>query len=86
MQPLAAPYLCCYDYGQGGVWLLIDAASPEAITKKFPGLAVFTGRPDWMPSEEELKLRQELEATNFRWDVHSPPTGWLLSYAQNNAT
>ena len=36
-----------------------------------------------MTAEDENKLRQELEATEFRWDVHVPPTGWLLSYAHN---
>jgi hypothetical protein len=85
MPPSPAPYLCCYNYGQGGVWLLVDAASPEEVTNRYPGLTVFIGRPDWMTPEEEERMRQELEATGFRWNVRMPPTGWLLSYAQNEA-
>jgi hypothetical protein len=82
MQPLPAPYLCCYDYGQGGVWLLADAASPEEVTGKYPGLKVFTDRPEWMTSEDEVKLRRELRDTGFHWNVHLPPTGWLVAHAR----
>ena len=82
MQPMPAPYLCCYDYGQGGVWLLADAASPEEVTSKYPGLKVFTERPNWMTNEEETKLRLELEDKGFHWNVHLPPTGWLVSRAR----
>jgi hypothetical protein len=82
MQTLPAPYLCCYDYGQGGVWLLADAASPEEVTSKYPGLKVFTERPTWMTSEDETKLRRELEDTGFHWNVRLPPTGWLAVHAR----
>ncbi len=83
MQPSQAPYLCCYDYGQGGVWLLADASSPAEITRKYPGLTVYTQRPTWMTSGDEIKLRRELEAKEFCWNIHQPPTGWLLSYARD---
>jgi hypothetical protein len=75
------PLLGCYDYGQGAVWLLLDAPSPEAAIAAYPKLTIFGDRPAWMSEAKELELRAELERTGFRWDVRSPPSHWLLSHA-----
>lgn len=39
------PFLAVYDYGQGGVWLLLDAPSVEAARARFSGMTVFGERP-----------------------------------------
>ena len=48
-------FLTCYDYGGGGVWLLLEAPSREAAQDAYPEFTVFETRPDWMTEEEELE-------------------------------
>jgi len=69
-------YLACYGYGQGGVWLLLDAPSHAQAQAAFPGLAVFEERPKWMSESEERVYRQGCEANGFRWHINRP-SGWL---------
>ena len=73
---MSRPFLACYDYGQGGVWLLLDAPSSAAAQRAFPGLRVFEGRPRWMSSSEEAEYRAHCEQTGFRWNIDEPQ-GWL---------
>jgi hypothetical protein len=47
-------FWCVYDYGQGGVWKLIRAASAEEITARFPDLMVFPGSPPFL-SEDVIR-------------------------------
>ena len=82
MPRIRAPYIACYDYGQGGVWLLLDAESPEQINLKYPSLTVFTERPTWMSKDQEVIFRAERENQGFRWNVQLPPTGWLVTLAR----
>jgi hypothetical protein len=81
MKHPGSPLLACYDYGQGGVWLLLDAPSPEAVASKYKGLRVFADKPDWISAHEAQLLRADLESQGFRWSTELPPTGWLLKYA-----
>ncbi len=76
-------FLAVYDYGQGGVWLLLEAPSSEAAKAKFPGLTVFDARPGWMSEQQEQQLRSKCEETGFRWGVQAEPTGWLLYFLSN---
>ena len=41
-------FLACYDYGMGGLWWVIRAASSAHIERVAPALTVFDAVPDWM--------------------------------------
>lgn len=71
------PFLTCYDYGTGGVWLLLDAPTFDAARLAYPEFIVFETRPEWMTDEEELEFRSDCERIGYRWDINEPPTGWL---------
>ncbi len=76
------PLLSVYVYGMGGVWLLIDAETPSEVERKFPQLKVFADRPDWMSSEEKDEYVASCERQGYRWDIDSPPTGWLKNLCE----
>jgi hypothetical protein len=40
-------FLASYDYGQGGVWLYIEAKSPTQITETYRDLTVHKVPPPW---------------------------------------
>lgn len=69
-------HLACYDYGMGGIWVLIDAHSAEQVSRGYPELVVLE-RPDWMDDEQ---LR-DLEAT-MHFDIDEPH-GWLAELARS---
>ena len=50
-------YLTVYDYGMGGVWTFIIAPSPDAITEKYPQLAIVSEPPPWMVERGVEKTR-----------------------------
>jgi hypothetical protein len=74
-------FLACYDYGQGGVWLLLDAPSHTAAQKAFPAITVYESRPAWMSDTEEAEYRAKSESIGFRWHINQP-TGWLQQFAE----
>jgi hypothetical protein len=76
---MGSSFLAVYDYGQGGVWLLLDAPSLEVARGAFPMLTVFEARPEWMSEECEASLRSDCQAKGFRWNALEAPSGWLLS-------
>jgi hypothetical protein len=41
-------FFVVYDYGQGGVWAVVEAAHRDLIAERFPELQVFEERPSWM--------------------------------------
>ncbi len=51
-------YLVVYDYGQGGIWAYVNAASPEEIEQRFPELRVIDEPPAWMTEEYRARLEQ----------------------------
>jgi hypothetical protein len=57
-----AEYLTCYDYGTGGVWLYVEAASAAEIRNTYPELTVFEAPPKSWDAENEALTRQH----NFR--------------------
>ena len=65
-------FLAVYDYGMGGVWVLVDARSPTEITRLYPELEVVTKRPDWMTEAELASLNDSMH-----FDINEPPKGWL---------
>lgn len=53
-------FLCVDDYGQGGIWYLVLADSPDQVTEKLPFLTIVEDRPSWMDDaiyERMKKLR-----------------------------
>ena len=78
--PTTRSYLTCYDYGTGGVWLLLEATSHEAAQRAYPNLIVFETRPEWMSDQDEIEYRADCERIGFHWNVEVPPTGWLKNY------
>lgn len=77
------PLLSVYDYGQGGVWLLVDASSPEQVEAKYPMLVAFSDKPEWMSQEEKAEYMHRCEASGFHWDIDTPPTGWLKQLSES---
>lgn len=71
------PFLVVYDYGMGGVWLLIDARSVEEIESKYPKLKAYEDKPDWMSNSEKSETIQDIENIKYHWDIDENPTGWL---------
>lgn len=54
------PHLVLYDYGQGGVWAFILAASTEAIKQKYPKLAIYDEPPKWMTPADVDDIRGKM--------------------------
>jgi len=73
------PFLAVYDYGQGGVWLVLDAPSHGEAQAAFPWLKVFESRPTWMSESQESEYRVRCAEAGFRWIIDKP-TGWLLNH------
>jgi hypothetical protein len=63
-------FLCCADYGTGGIWLYIVATRPDDIVASYPELTVIDLRPAWMTDEYE-------PGDDMTFDIDQPPTGWL---------
>jgi len=67
-------FLCCYDYGMGGMWVHILARAPNEIGAKYPSLTVVHHRPIWMTDERE-------PGAEMTFDLEDAPTGWLTNLA-----
>ena len=76
------PFLCVYDYGQGGVWLLIDARTPAEIQKAYPELKAFADRPDWMKETEKAEYVASIEKSGRHYDIDKEPDGWLKTLCE----
>ncbi len=59
-------FLTCYDYGQGGIWLYIEAEHPSQITEIYRDLIVFETPPSWWTEEYELAARKH-RSTDPQW-------------------
>lgn len=78
------PVLCVYDYGQGGIWLLIDAESSIQIQRKFQMLKAYDDRPMWMSDAQKAEFVSRCEDKGFHWDIDNEPTGWLKNLVNND--
>jgi len=67
------PYLVVYDYGQGGVWAIINSRSPREITKKYPELKIYRRKPFFMKRETYNQIAQQMTV-----DIDDQPSGWLV--------
>jgi hypothetical protein len=79
------PILAVYDYGQGGIWLIIDARTPQEVAAKYPMLTVPESKPDWMTRTEGMDYLSQIEKSGRHYDIDSPPTGWLKSLVDETA-
>ncbi|PCI33492.1 MAG: hypothetical protein COB54_04110 [Alphaproteobacteria bacterium] len=55
-------YFVGYDYGMGGHWFFIQAASLNEITDKYPNIPVWKEVPDWMfiPPKSDKRFTTEM--------------------------
>jgi hypothetical protein len=68
-------FLTVYDYGMGGIWVVISAHTEKQITVKYPLFTVMSTRPDWMDDAQYLKILE-----NWFFDIDDEPSGWLLDF------
>jgi hypothetical protein len=48
-----------YDYGQGGIWAVVEAISRELIADRFPELQIFERAPAWMDEQTIARIEGE---------------------------
>ncbi len=65
-------FFALYDYGQGGLWVVIRADSVAQIRNRYPQLDVFEGVPPMLDDATVEVIRR----ANVQ-DIDEPPTGWL---------
>ena len=61
-------YLACYDYGQGGIWLYVNAESSDHIKRAYPSLTVFEAAPAFWTDELEMSARKANPETDPFWE------------------
>jgi hypothetical protein len=65
-------FFALYDYGKGGLWVMISAESAEQIRDKYPMLRVFDGEPPMLDSTAiEALHRAGVQR------IEDAPIGWL---------
>jgi hypothetical protein len=69
-------FVSLYDYGQGGLWVIIRAESAAQIREKYPQLQVFEGRPPMLDDSTVAVIR-----SGGVQDIDDPPIGWLAELA-----
>jgi hypothetical protein len=52
-------FVVAYDYGNGGLWGVVDAMSEAEITSAYPELSLVRERPKWMKLELYEKILHE---------------------------
>ncbi|MEW8036129.1 MAG: hypothetical protein AB2588_16825 [Candidatus Thiodiazotropha sp.] len=50
------PYFFVDDYGQGGIWVVVVAESPEQVVAVYPGLSHVQHKPEW--AKNGLKFKE----------------------------
>jgi hypothetical protein len=71
------PFLAVDDYGMGGIWLYIDARSPEEIERVYPELKVFPEPPDFLMPDQLERIESELH-----FDIDEPPRDYLAELVE----
>ena len=54
-------YLVCYDYGMGGLWWHVRAASADQVRAIAPMLTVFETEPEWMTPDQRALIAERGE-------------------------
>lgn len=76
----AKSFFVLYDYGQGGLWAVIRAQSPEQVQRRYPELEVFEHPPAELSTEVLARIRDQGEI-----GVDDPPVGWLADLVAHRA-
>lgn len=76
-------FFCVYDYGMGGIWVIIVAGAAKEISQKYPFLKVFENRPSFFSDE-----MYESTTTLFgRFDIHQePPQSFKIIFSEHLET
>ena len=61
-----------YNYGQGGLWVVIRAESAAQVRERYPQLEVFEEIPAMLDESTVMTIRRSAVQ-----DIDEPPTGWL---------
>ena len=64
-------FLAAYDYGMGGLWLIIMARTEAEILEKYPELSIARGIPSWLELDDLLDLHDAM------CDIDDEPSGVL---------
>jgi hypothetical protein len=72
-------YLAVYDYRTGGIWILIDAASPSQVERVYPQLRVVEDQPAWIDEQAMEEIRSK-----FHFDIDAPK-GWITRLDRQDA-
>ena len=75
--PMKRPFLAVDDYGMGGIWLYIDARSPDEIGRTYPELKVFPEPPDFLTPDQLERIEAELH-----FDIDEPPRDYLAELVE----
>lgn len=65
-------FFALYDYGQGGLWVIIRADSAAQVRNRYPQLEVFEGVPRMLDDATVAVIRRAGVQ-----DIDQTPTGWL---------
>jgi hypothetical protein len=78
--PQKRPFLAVYDYGQGGVWVLLLAKSADEIATKYPELQIVDHAPPSISEEEleDIKARRTV-------DIDDASDQFLASLRENRS-
>lgn len=76
-------FLAVYDYGMGGIWVLIESPTRIRIELEYPELTVYDDRPEWMDETQKKEFIKDCIVNNMCWNIDSPPTGWLKSLVES---
>lgn len=79
-------FLCVYDYGMGGIWVLINAESKEQIIELYPELIVYDDKPDWMDQKQKQEFVDDCVNNQMYWNIEQPATGWLKILVEGRKT
>ncbi len=77
-------FLCVDDYGQGGIWYLVLAESPEQVKERLPFLTLVEKRPTWMDdaSYERMKEQRTIDVDDLS-DEESLDLPWRMRLAKH---
>lgn len=77
---MKSDFLAAYDYGMGGVWVIMHARTKQEISAKYPELTVADARPTWMTDDLYAKIAEKL------WfNIDQEPSGWLLELVKQRS-
>lgn len=72
-------FLAVYDYGMGGLWMIISARSAQEISHKYPMLIPMELRPGWMTEEQYNQISKKR-----KYDIDESSTDLLLRIVQED--